>query len=277
MALRSCYVSSWAPRPPRCPHDGSARLPSGGGRRFFMAENLACLFVCPIVCRTLALTQPWPLVSRNCWVVGWQRRVLSGGFCSTFAFRSPSAGPRLLQGFERDIFKIFLHPLRSLINVGDDQPECLSEIDPDGAAYSKVRPTEVKIVATMPPHWPCRNRLRSVRSMNSRQPCMTWLAEALLDSAHARCWHASPSDARSPRLPGAPMASCSHLEPKIVPQALSISPELERSAPEFHDRTLWRVGTSDACSAFPIGKVHQNINDIPREQQRAHTSPCTSQ
>src|SRR5262245_21703678 len=56
----------------------------------------------------------------------------------------PSAWPRLQQGFEREIFKIFLHPLQSLINVGDDQPECLSEIDPDGAADSKVRPTEVK-------------------------------------------------------------------------------------------------------------------------------------
>jgi len=56
----------------------------------------------------------------------------------------PSARPRLLQGLKRKFFKIFPHPFRSLINVGDDQPKCLSDVGPDGAAYSKVSPTEVK-------------------------------------------------------------------------------------------------------------------------------------
>src|SRR5262245_38551128 len=51
----------------------------------------------------------------------------------------PSARPRLLQGFEREILKPFVHPIWPLIDVTDDHSECLSNIGAVvGAACSEV-------------------------------------------------------------------------------------------------------------------------------------------
>jgi hypothetical protein len=56
----------------------------------------------------------------------------------------PAAGPGLLQGFEGEVSKVFVHPLWSLVDVADGHSERLSDGHPGGRTYSEVSRPEVK-------------------------------------------------------------------------------------------------------------------------------------
>ena len=54
------------------------------------------------------------------------------------SWESRAAGPCLVQGFSREQFKAFVHPRRPRIDISDDHPDGLSDIDPVGHADAKA-------------------------------------------------------------------------------------------------------------------------------------------